>query len=85
MGWFFRKSLRLLPGVRITLSKSGPRLSIGVPGIRASVDTGGKARIYGGIGPIRYQKSIAANSASKPPVQSQGVLNFVKMLLGGHR
>lgn len=58
MGWFFRKSLCLMPGVRINLSKSGPRLSIGVPGIRASIDTEGKTRIYGGMGAIRYQKSM---------------------------
>jgi hypothetical protein len=32
MGWSFRKSLRVLPGLHITLSKGGPRLSVGVPG-----------------------------------------------------
>jgi hypothetical protein len=85
VGWFFRKSIRLLPGVRINLSKSGPRLSIGVPGIRASIDTEGKTRIYGGMGPIRYQKSITANSVANPPGRRQGVLTFMKMLLGGHR
>jgi Protein of unknown function (DUF4236) len=58
MGWFFRKSFRLLPGVRVNLSKSGPRISVGVPGARASVDVHGKARVYGGEGPIRYQKAI---------------------------
>ena len=38
MGWSFRKSLRLLPGIRLNLSRSGPRLSVGVPGARASID-----------------------------------------------
>jgi hypothetical protein len=85
LGWFFRKSIRLLPGVRINLSKSGPRLSVGVPGIGASIDTEGKARIYGGMGPVRYQKSITANSVSTPPVRSQGVMTFVKRLLSARR
>jgi hypothetical protein len=58
MGWFFRKSLRLLPGIRLNLSKSGPRLSAGVPGVRASIDLKGKTRIYAGKGPIRYQKTV---------------------------
>lgn len=57
MGWFFRKSFRVLPGIRINLSKSGPRLSVGVPGARASVGLDGKVRIFGGKGPIRYQKA----------------------------
>lgn len=58
MGWFLRKSFRLLPGVRLNLSKSGPRVSVGVPGARASMDLRGKGRIYGGKGPVRYQKGI---------------------------
>jgi hypothetical protein len=58
MGWFFRKSFRVLPGIRINLSKSGPRLSVGVPGARASVGLDGKARIYAGKGPLRYQKTL---------------------------
>jgi hypothetical protein len=58
MGWSFRKSFRLLPGIRVSLSKRGPRLSVGVPGARASIDMRGRARIYGGKGPLRYQKSV---------------------------
>jgi hypothetical protein len=58
MGWSFRKSFRLLPGIRLNLSKSGPRLSVGVPGAHASIDMQGKARILGGKGPLRYQRGI---------------------------
>lgn len=32
MGWQFRRSIRLLPGVKMNLSKSGPSLSVGQPG-----------------------------------------------------
>ena len=68
MGWFFRKSFRLLPGVRINISKSGPRVSVGVPGARASIDMEGKTRLYGGMGPVRYQKTVT----SGPEQQAQG-------------
>lgn len=66
MGWSFRKSFRVLPGIRINLSKSGPRLSIGIPGARASVDMRGKTRIYGEAGPLRYQKSVTIGSTPAP-------------------
>jgi hypothetical protein len=81
MGWFFRKSLRVLPGIRINLSKSGPRLSIGVPGARASIDTHGKARIYGGKGPIRYQKSVSAESVLGTGARSGGLLSFIRSIM----
>jgi hypothetical protein len=52
MGWFLRKSIRVLPGVRLNLSKSGPRLSVGVPGARASIDIEGKALRRNGPSPL---------------------------------
>ena len=82
MGWSFRKSLRVLPGIRITLSKGGPRLSIGVPGVRASVDMHGKTRIYGGAGPLRYQQSLTIGAAPKDRVPVSGLLTLVKRILG---
>jgi Protein of unknown function (DUF4236) len=59
MGWSLRKSLKLLPGIRFNLSRSGPRLSIGLLGARASIGVDGKANIYAGKGPLRYRKTIA--------------------------
>ena len=44
-------------GIRIDLSKSGLRLSVGVPGDRASIDMEGKASFHGSMGPLRYQKT----------------------------
>ena len=67
MGWFLRKSFRLLPGVRLSVSKSGPRLSVGVLGARASVGLDGKVRIFCGRGPLRYQKRLNLS-----PRQSRG-------------
>jgi hypothetical protein len=83
MGWFFRKSFRLLPGVRINLSKSGPRLSVGVPGARASIDMEGKTRLYGGMGPVRYQKTVTLGASDKPSAKDGGLLGFIKGMFGG--
>ncbi len=82
MGWSFRKSLRVLPGVRITLSKGGPRLSVGVPGVRASVDMHGRTRIYGGAGPLRYQQSLTIAAAPTERVPDVGLLTRVKRIFG---
>ena len=83
MGWSLRKSFRLLPGVRLNLSKRGPRLSIGVPGARASIDMEGKTKLYGGNGPIRYQKTVTIGPNNKPKAKGGGLLVFIKGMLGG--
>jgi hypothetical protein len=83
MGWSFRKSLGLLPGVRINLSKTGPRLSVGIPGLRASVDMRGQTRLYGGTGPLRYQKNIALGSHLSAKLQRTGLLVWFKRALTG--
>lgn len=82
MGWFFRKSLRLLPGIRVNLSKSGPRLSVGVPGARASIDIQGKARIYGGKGPLRYQKSLNITKEARPSDCGRSLIDALRTLIG---
>jgi hypothetical protein len=82
MGWFLRKSFRVLPGVRVNLSKSGPRLSVGVPGARASIDLHGKTRLYGGVGPIRYQKKLTLGATGKPKGRGSGLLEFIKAMFG---
>jgi hypothetical protein len=82
MGWFLRKSFRLLPGVRINISKSGPRLSVGVPGARASIDMEGKTRLYGGMGPVRYQKTGTLGASGKPSANGGGLLEFIKGMFG---
>ena len=83
MGWFLRKSLRLLPGVHINISKSGPRLSVGLSGARASIGVDGKTRLYGGIGPLRYQKIVNFGVRSKPQGNGSTLLGLVKWILGG--
>lgn len=82
MGWSFRKSFRLLPGVRINLSKSGPRVSVGVPGARVSIDLKGKTRLYGGVGPLRYQKRVDLGATREPQEAGSGLLAFIKGMFG---
>ena len=42
MGLRFRKTISLLPGVRLNISKSGVGVSAGVPGLRGSINTSGR-------------------------------------------
>jgi hypothetical protein len=63
MGWFLRKGFKLGSGVRVNLSKKGLGISAGIPGARVSVGPGRNPRVYGGKGPLRYQKSISDGTA----------------------
>lgn len=81
MGWSFRKTFRLLPGIRLNLSKSGPRLSIGVPGARASVDIRGKARIYGGKGPLRFQKAVTIGTPRTGVAASEVLIGLIRKIM----
>ena len=84
MGWSFRKSFRLLPGIRLNLSKSGPRLSIGIPGARASINMKGRARIYAEKGPIRFQKAVTLGAPAKKAANpSSDLIAFVRRILRG--
>ncbi|MBQ4238666.1 MAG: DUF4236 domain-containing protein, partial [Ruminococcus sp.] len=42
MGLRFRKTISLLPGVRLNISKSGLGISAGIPGLRGSINTSGR-------------------------------------------
>ena len=44
MGWSFRKSLKIAPGVRVTLSKRGASVSGGPKGAKLSVNTRSEKR-----------------------------------------
>ncbi len=53
MWWSFRKSKKIAPGVRLTVSKSGPSVSVGRRGARVSFGRRG-ARTSFQLGPIRF-------------------------------
>jgi Protein of unknown function (DUF4236) len=44
VAWGFRKSVKLLPGVRLTLGKRGASISGGPKGAKLSVNTRGERR-----------------------------------------
>ena len=53
MWWSFRKTKKLAPGVRLTVSKSGPSVSVGRRGVRVLFGRRG-ARTSFKLGPIRF-------------------------------
>ncbi len=74
MGWRFRKSFRVLPGVRLNLSKSGLSATIGVAPFHVNV---GPRGVYGGVsipgtGIYNRQRldtpSTDHDSAQRPPI-----------------
>ena len=47
MGWRFRRSVRLFPGMRLNLGKSGPSLSLGVRGFHETFGRRGRRTTVG--------------------------------------
>jgi hypothetical protein len=79
MGWSIRKSLSVLPGVRINLSRKGPRISLGIRGARISIGNNGNAKLYGGVGPVRYQKTLTTGAK---PLPKPSLSALIKRLFG---
>ena len=71
MGFRFRKSIRLLPGIRINLSKSGVSTSIGKPGATINISERGTRGTVGipGTG-ISYTEKL---SSHKPDIPGNGM------------
>jgi hypothetical protein len=62
MGFRMRKSMKIAPGVRLNVSKSGVGASVGGRGGRYSVHSSGRRTISAGSGivpGVYYQKSAA--------------------------
>ncbi|MGI8589137.1 MAG: DUF4236 domain-containing protein [Chloroflexia bacterium] len=70
MGWRFRRSVRLLPGLRLNFSKRGLGYSIGRRGFRFSVGPNGRrtALSIPGTG-LSYVKQGRAPRAVRRPAQ----------------
>lgn len=62
MGFFFRKSIKVFPGIRLNVSSRGVGVSAGIRGARVSLGPRG-VYMYGGVGPVRYQKKLGAKVA----------------------
>lgn len=61
MGISFRKSIKLLPGVKLNLSKSGPSISLGKSGMSFNVNSKGTGRVSVGLPGtgVSYRKEIS--------------------------
>ena len=67
MGFRFRKSIKILPGIRLNLSKSGVSTSIGRPGATINIGNRGVRGTVGlpGTG-ISYSENLTTPDAAAP-------------------
>ena len=75
MGFRMRKSIKVAPGVRLSVSKSGVGASVGGKGARYSAHSSGRRTVSagGGIVPgVSYQKSVGGGSRKARQPQSSG-------------
>ena len=70
MGFRFRKSVKLFPGVRINLSKSGPSLSVGGRGHTLNVSSRGTRATVGipGTG-VSFSKRLSSATAPRQTLE----------------
>jgi hypothetical protein len=71
MGWTFRKSFKIAPGVRLNLSKSGIGVSAGVKGFRVGTGPRG-GYVSAGRGPFRYRKNLGSGHPARDAVSDSG-------------
>ena len=78
MGWSFRKSIKIAPGIRLNLSKSGLGLSGGVRGFRIGTGPRGPY-INAGRDGIYYRKQLGSRSAGG--AGRSGALGWIVLLV----
>jgi hypothetical protein len=74
MGFRFRKSVRLMPGVRINISKSGTSLSLGGRGLTHNISRRGNRTT---VGIPRTGLSYSSNTGKFKRRGSQNPLSFL--------
>ena len=68
----FRRSMKLMPGVRLNFSKSSVGMSFGVPGARYSVNSKGRRTVSTGIpGTGLYNVETLSSGSRTPSAKSQ--------------
>lgn len=73
MGFRFRKSFKIAPGIKVNLSKKGASLSAGAKGFR--VNSKGNASISkGGFG---YQTNLFKNSTKGKKKEALGIWSII--------
>ncbi|MBX3549075.1 MAG: DUF4236 domain-containing protein [Xanthobacteraceae bacterium] len=75
MGWLFRKSIRILPGVRLNLSRKRASVYVGPPGVKYNIGPGTRRLTVGipGSGLYHTQKLAPASDAGRRPAASPTV------------
>lgn len=73
MGFRFRRSIKILPGVRLNFSKSGVSTSIGVPGATVNLSKKGTRTTVGvpGTG-VSYTETSARHKPTPEPAPDRG-------------
>jgi hypothetical protein len=71
MGFRFRKSINLLPGIKLNISKSGLSTTIGKPGARINISGRGTRGTIGipGTG-VSYSENLSSTSSSHSTQQA---------------
>ena len=73
MGFRFRRSIKLFPGVRINLSKSGVSISVGVPGATVNISEKGTRATVGipgsGLSYSERSSGAGATHQSAEPIR----------------
>lgn len=82
MGFRFQKRIKILPGVRINLSKSGVSTSIGRPGATVNVRKG-KVKATVGVPGTGVSYSMENRSSGDKPTSSTPTSSFLSGLLAG--
>lgn len=91
MGFRFRRSIKLLPGLRLNLSKSGVSTSIGGPGATLNVKADRKPRVTVGLPGtgISYTTTLDLSATAKMEAQTPrdaeatGLAGWLLLLLFG--
>ena len=70
MGFRFRKSLKILPGIRLNISKSGLSTSLGGPGATVNISRKGTRRTIGIPGSGLSYSSFSSHKSGEEPIAS---------------
>ncbi len=87
MGWSFRESIKVLPGIRLSFSRRGIGASIGPRGLHLGFGGGRAPRITGGIGPLHYYQSLGSgrgeHSRAVPTHRRRTHFGLLTLLVAG--
>ena len=84
MGWSFRKSFKIAPGIRLNLSKGGVGVSGGVKGLRLGIGPRG-TQFTAGRGGLYYRKQLSGplGSATGPRLSKTFLVVMAFLLIVG--